>query len=47
VAADLAYVALWHPEVVLVRHRDLIGFELTPTGDYRSLAQAKMARKGH
>lgn len=43
VARDLPYVSLWHPDAVLVRDRRLTGFELTPTGDYTSLARARLA----
>jgi peptide/nickel transport system substrate-binding protein len=42
VARDLPYVSLWHPDAVLVRDRRLTGFVLTPTGDYSSLAQARL-----
>lgn len=41
VARDLPYVSLWHPEVVLVRNRHVMGFELTPNGSYLSLARAR------
>ncbi len=44
-AEELPYVSLWHPEVVLVRHKDLHGFQLSPTGDYTSLARAWMGKK--
>jgi peptide/nickel transport system substrate-binding protein len=42
VARDLPYVSLWHPESVLVRDRQLTGFILSPTGEYTSLAKARM-----
>ncbi|MBI5136955.1 MAG: ABC transporter substrate-binding protein [Nitrospirae bacterium] len=42
VADTLPYVPLWHPDAVLVRDRRLTGFELTPTGDYTSLARARL-----
>jgi len=41
-ADELPYVSLWHPEVVLVRNKNLHGFVLTPTGDYTTLAKARM-----
>ncbi|MFQ5508384.1 MAG: ABC transporter substrate-binding protein [Leptospirillia bacterium] len=41
-ARDLPYVSLWHPEVILVRDRRLTGFELTPSGDYDSLARVRL-----
>ncbi|MDH4228605.1 MAG: ABC transporter substrate-binding protein [Nitrospirota bacterium] len=40
-ARDLPYVSLWHPQVVVVRDRRLSGFELTPRGDYDSLARTR------
>jgi peptide/nickel transport system substrate-binding protein len=43
VARDLPYVSLWHPDAVLVRDRRLTGFKLTPSGDYTSLAHARLA----
>jgi len=42
VARDLPYVSLWHPESVLVRDRRLTGFVLSPTGDYATLAHARL-----
>jgi peptide/nickel transport system substrate-binding protein len=42
VARDLPYVSLWHPESVLVRDRRLTGFVLSPTGDYATLAKARL-----
>ncbi|MDH5528085.1 MAG: ABC transporter substrate-binding protein [Nitrospirota bacterium] len=41
VGADLPYVSLWHPEMVLVRDSRLRGFQLTPRGDYASLAKTR------
>lgn len=43
VQRDLPFVPLWWVDNVVVKNRDLLGFEPSPSGDLRSLARARWA----